>query len=272
MPECGCTDIEIRTGDIEIYNGVDTIDIGNVQLIEYGFLCEKHPILNPVYNVVQCVKEYYNGIYIVATLDCSAEEVLGAFLGITSTPVGGALGNFVADTPFGPVYKENAVNIQENLGSIYRPPYGTRALPAAGAVVVFSSDIGGADVLVEGVEFDFSEEDGYFIVNFADIPVLIDGQVIYIQSGDYTTGTSERYSFDECAIDTSMRVTYTHPMQDHCPSTNNFIVHMPDAYVAECITLTDSPNEVRQYQIRWETIWDPTAAGHEIGYWEIGTL
>jgi len=270
MP-CECTDVEIRTGTIEIYNGVDTIDLGRVQLINYGKLLEQHPTINPVYNVVECVKEYVNGQYMVATLDCSAYEVLGAFQGVTPQSIGGALGNFVADTPFGPVYIENAVTVLENLGSIYRPPYGTLAFGATGAVVVFSSDIGGADILVEGTEFEFSEVDGVFLVNTNDPAVAINGQIIYIQSGDYTTSASERYRFDECAIDTSMRVTYTHPMQDHCPSTNNFIIHMPDAYIVGPIDITDSPNENRLYQVRWESIWHGASAGYELGYWEWGT-
>ena len=271
MPTCGCPDVEIRTGNIEIYNDVDTIDLGRVQLVNYGRLLEKHPIINPVYNVVECVKEYVNGLYIVATLDCSAYEVLGTLLGVTPQSIGGALGNFVADTPFGPVYIENAVTVLENLGSIYRPPYGTLAFGATGAVVVFSSDIGGADVLVEGTEFEFTEVDGVFTVNTNDPVIAIDTQVIYIQSGDYTTAASERYRFDECAIDTSMRVTYTHPMQDNCPSTNDFVVHLPDAYIAEAIDITDAPGEPRLYTVRWESIWHGASVGYEVGYWSFGT-
>jgi len=270
MP-CECTDIEIRTGDIEIYNGVDTVDLGNVQLVNYGRLEEKHPIINPVHNVVSCVKEYVNGLYMVATLDCSAYEVLGTLLGVAPESIGGALGNFVADTPFGPVYIENAVTILENLGSIYRPPYGTLAFGATGAAMVFSSDIGGGDVLVEGTEYEFTEVDGVFTVNTNDPAIAVDGQIIYIQSGDYTTSASERYKFDECPIDTSMRVTYTHHMQDHCPSTNDFIVHLPDAYITETIDITDSPNEGRQYTVRWESIWHSASAGYELGYWSFGT-
>lgn len=270
MPTCLCPDIEIRTGHLTVDNGSGDYDAGNVQLIEYGFLCEKHPILNPVYNANYCVKEYYNGLYMVVTLDCSKWESFDKWLGVTAQVIGAANPNL----PFGlanggVLYGVGIDDITyitdpDQLGDAYPGPY---------AALQFQTDAacgGGPAILTEGTDYDFGDTDGGFIVNETD-PSVINGLNVYICAGTYTTTASQRYNFDECAIDTSMSVKYEHPMQDHCPATNNFTIFMPDAYVAECITVTDSPNEVRQYQVRFESLWDDSAAGYELGYWDFET-
>lgn len=268
MPTCACPDIEIRTGTLTVNNGSGDYDAGNVQLIEYGFLCEKHPIKNPVYNVTSCVKEYYNGLYIVVTLDCSKWESFDKWLGVTSNSIGAANPALPTGTDgmIGPVSIDETIYLDDpdQLGDEYRGPY---------AGLQFENDSacpGGGAILTEGTDYEFGDDDGSFIVNELD-PFGVDGNYVYICAGTYTTTASERYQFDECAIDTSMSVKYEHPMQDACPADNTFTVYMPNAYIAECITITDSPDEIRQYQVRFESIWDDSAAGYELGYWDFET-
>lgn len=266
MPDCDCGDIEIRTGIITVNNDAGDVNIGNVQLIEYGFLCEKHPIINPVYNVVSCVKEYVNGLYIVATLDCSDYLVLGKlFLGVDSQAQ--VAGNpplpLLLAGQIGPVSIDGVVYLsdKDQLGDRWGGPY---------VGVTFSSDAAGLVPLAQGVDYQFGETDGGFIVSELD-PGGVDDNYVYITAGTATRAAAERYRFDECAIDTSMSVKYEHPMQDKCPDNNIFTIFLPDAYIAECIAITDTPGEPRLYTVRWESIWHPGSADEELGYWQFGT-
>lgn len=266
MPICACTDIEIRTGTVTINNGSGDLNVGNVQLINYGRLEEKHPIINPIYNVVDCVKEYVNGQYAVVTLDCSKWEIFDYLLGITATvnvPANPPLPTGVAGM-IGPVGIDNVIYLDDanQLGDAYHGPY------AALSFEIASGCPGPA--LVEGLDYQFGDTDGGFIVSEAD-PAGINGTYIYICAGTYTTAASQEYRFDECAINTSMSFKYEHPMQDHCPSTNNFTIWMPDAYIVEAIDITDAPGEPRLYTVRFESIWHPGSADYELGYWKFET-
>ena len=266
MPTCQCPDKEVRTGHITVNNGSGDVDVGDVNLIEWGHLCEKHPQKNPVYNVVYCVKEYVNGLYIVATLDCSKYEVLGdLFMGVPATVIGAANPPLPTGAAgmIGPVGINDVIYLdaQGQLGDQYHGPY---------VGVTFSTDVAGVFPIAEGVDYEFGDTDGGFIVNQAD-PSAINGTYVYIQAGTYTTSASVQYRFDECAIDSSMSVLYEHPMQDCCPAENIFTIYMPDAYIVDCISATDSPDDVRNYQIRWESLWHEPSAGYELGYYSFGT-
>lgn len=259
MPCSTCNKIEVRTGLFTVDRGDagDPLDMGNVNVLTYGYVAEKHKILDPTRNVTKCTKEFYNALFMRVMLDCHSWEAFQKWLGITASVVGAATPNLPTDVAFTPG-KDNIVYLQNELGNVYRGPY-------AGATFATTPNAGIPD-LAEGTDYEFGDTDGGFIVTEAD-PSGIDGVPIFIQAGTYTTYASREFRFDDTAANTNAIYTYTHNLQNG----KVFTIHFPTGFVVEPVEVTHNRDTLTEYEIYIESIWDASAVGYELGYWRMTT-